>query len=217
MNRRLQACVVAALLALPALGAAPPGNADAIPATGSDSCGVAGGTLTMLATDNNSEFAAFSLFDDKGQELAKQFIPTYNPDASAELMLTEFGYGTQVAAVKCLSDSQLRRCADPKWVPVELGVGISISGVLIGDDWAVVSIKGKYVNVDSPIAGSIDGANIGFQLDNQPIRWSSLYDSQTEASQSFFDMQSGDHMLTIGSRDAGHGTFVPQDRLCFNS
>jgi hypothetical protein len=216
MTKALFQVAMALAIALSSIAAAPDGGNDAIP-SGAESCGVAGGTLTMLATDNASEFAAFSLFDAKGTEIAKQFIPTYNPDASAELMLTAFGYGTEVASVKCLADSRLRRCTDSKWPPVEQGVGVTISGVLIGDDWAVVSIKGKYVNVDSPIAGNIDGSNIGFQLDKDPIRWSALYDSQTEASQAYFGLQSGDHTLTVGSRDAGNGTFVAQDRLCFNS
>ena len=96
----------------------------------------------------------------EGDEMARQFIPMFSQDASAELMLTPVGFGSNasVAAVKCLADSTLRRCADPKWQPVDQGVGISIAGVLIGVDWAVVSIKGRYVNVSSPIAGSTTAA-----------------------------------------------------------
>jgi len=172
----------------------------------------------MLATDNESDFAAFALLDAHGDEMAHQFIPMFSQDASAELMLTPVGFGpnANVASVKCLADSSLRRCADRKWQQVDDGVRVSIAGVLVGVDWAVVSIKGRYVNVASPIAGSIDGASIGFQLDNGSVHWSSLYDSQTEASQAFYDMKNGDHAITIGWRDPEKGTLVPEDRLCFN-
>jgi hypothetical protein len=210
-------CLALCALLLPAiLGATPPNNA----ASGVDSgCGISGGTLTMLATDNESDFAAFSLLDAHGDEVARQYIPMFNTDASAELMLTPVGFGpnASVASVQCLADSNLRRCADAKWQAIDQGVGVSISGVLIGLDWAVVSIKGHYVNVASPIAGSIDGASIGFQFDNDPVRWSSFYDSQTEASQAFYGIKPGKHTITIGWRDPEREALTPEDRLCFNS
>lgn len=210
------AAVVCALV----LGSAMVARADADnPAPIDSGCGVTGGTLTMLATDNESDFAAFSLLNAHGDEMARQFIPMFSQDASAELMLTPVGFGSNagVASVKCLADSSLRRCADPKWQPVDQGVGISIAGVLIGLDWAVVSIKGRYVNVSSPIAGSIDGASIGFQLDKATPQWSSLYDSQTEASQAFYDIKGGEHTITIGWRDPERGTLLPEERLCFST
>ncbi|HEY1977048.1 MAG TPA: hypothetical protein VGG89_10905 [Candidatus Baltobacteraceae bacterium] len=216
MRRSLLAAAVCALLLATAIGAAP---ADTNAAPVDSGCGVSGGTLTMLATDNESDFAAFALLDAHGDEMAHQFIPMFSQDASAELMLTPVGFGpnANVASVKCLADSSLRRCADPKWTPVDDGVRVSIAGVLVGVDWAVVSIKGRYVNVTSPIAGSIDGASIGFQLDNGAAHWSSLYDSQTEASQAFYDIKGGDHAITIGWRDPERETLVPEDRLCFNT
>jgi len=180
-------------------------------------CGIAGGTLTMVATDNESDFAAFALLDAQGDEMARQFIPTYSQDASAELMLTPIGFGSAIAGVKCLADSSLRRCTDAKWQPLDEGVGIAVAGVLVGPDWVVISVKGHYVNVASPIAGSIDGSSIGFQLDGDPVRWSSLYDSQTQASQAYFSIKGGAHQLTIGSRETEHGSLFPQDRLCFNT
>ena len=198
------------------IGAAPPKNAAAPIDSG---CGVSGGTLTMLATDNESDFAAFALLNARGDEMARQFIPMFSQDASAELMLTPIGFGgnASVSTVKCLADSNVRRCSDPKWNPVDEGVGVSIAGMLLGPDWAVIAIKGRYVNVSSPIAGSIDGASVGFQLDGGPVRWSTFYDSQTEASQAFFSVPNGDHRLTIGSRDPERDALLPQDRLCFNT
>lgn len=215
-RRNVLAAAVCALLIGTALGATPAANSSAPIDSG---CGVSGGTLTMLATDNESDFAAFSLLNANGDEMARQFIPMFSQDASAELMLTPVGFGSNasVASVKCLADSSLRRCPDPKWQPVDQGVGISIAGVLIGLDWAVLSIKGRYVNVSSPIAGSIDGASIGFQLDDGAPRWSSLYDSQTEASQAFYDIKGGEHTITIGWRDPERGTLLPEERLCFNT
>lgn len=216
---RLLSFLAAAVCAL-VLGSAMVARADADnPAPIDSGCGVTGGTLTMLATDNESDFAAFSLLNAHGDEMARQFIPMFSQDASAELMLTPVGFGSNagVASVKCLADSSLRRCADPKWQPVDQGVGISIAGVLIGLDWAVVSIKGRYVNVSSPIAGSIDGASIGFQLDKATPQWSSLYDSQTEASQAFYDIKGGEHTITIGWRDPERGTLLPEERLCFST
>jgi hypothetical protein len=143
----------------------------------------------------------------------------YSADASAEHMLTPVGFGPNagVASVRCLADSNVRRCPDAKWQPIDQGVGVTIAGVLVGLDWAVVSIKGHYVNVASPIAGSIDGASIGFELDNEPVHWSSLYDSQTEASQAFYGIKGGEHKITIGWRDPERDAMVPQDRLCFNT
>jgi len=210
------AAIVCALILCTAVGAKPAGNNAAPIDSG---CSVTGGTLTMLATDNESDFAAFSLLNAHGDELGRQFIPMFSQDASAELMLTPVGYGpnANVASVKCLADSTVRRCADPKWTPVDQGVGISIAGVLIGLDFAAVSVKGHYVNVASPIAGSIDGASVGFQLDDKPVQWSSLYDSQTEASQSFYGLKGGDHTITIGWRDPDRGTLLPEDRICFNA
>jgi hypothetical protein len=215
MHKRWTVFALAAALTIACMGAAPAGNPSPEPDAGG--CGVTGGTLTMLSADNDSEFAAFALLDAQGRQLAQQFIPTYSQDASAELMMMPIGFSTEVATVKCLADSSVRRCADPAWPPLETGVGISIAGVLLAPDWAIVSIKGRYVNVASPIAGSIDGASLGFQLDDDPIRWSSLYDSQTEASQAFFGIKPGDHRITLGSRDAATGSFLAQDRLCFNA
>jgi hypothetical protein len=214
--RNAFATVVCTLLIATAIGAAPANN-DAAPID--SGCGVTGGTLTMLATDNESDFAAFALLDARGDEMARQFIPMFSQDASAELMLTPVGFGQNagVASVKCLADSSVRRCADPKWQPLDQGVGVSIAGVLVGPDWAVVSIKGHYVNVASPIAGSIDGASVGFQLDDGSVRWSAFYDSQTEASQAFYDVKNGAHTITIGWRDPDRGTLLPEERLCFNT
>lgn len=213
--RSVPAAALCALVAIATIGAAPANNNAAPIDSG---CGVSGGTLTMLATDNESDFAAFSLLNAHGDEMARQYIPTFSPDASAELMLTPIGFGPNagVAKVNCLADSSLRRCPDSKWQTLDQGVGISISGVLIGLDWAVVSVKGRYVNVASPIAGSIDGASIGFQLDAGAVRWSALYDSQTEASQAFYDLSGGAHAITIGWRDPDHGTLQAEERLCFN-
>jgi hypothetical protein len=206
------------LLAVMLCASIAPGRAAAPAAAPIESgCGVAGGTLTMVATDNESDFASFALLDQQGDEMARQFIPTYSQDASAELMLTQFGFGTAVSSVKCLADSSLRRCADPKWPQIDEGVGVAVAGVLLGPDWLVVSVKGHYVNLSSPIAGSLDGSTVGFQLDADSVRWSSLYDSQTEASQAYFAMKSGAHTLTIGSRNFEKDALVPQDRLCFNT
>jgi hypothetical protein len=214
LPRKLAGLALCALLTIVTLGAAPAPNAAAGIDTG---CGVTGGTLTMLATDNESDFAAFSLLDPRGDEIARQYIPMFSPDASAELMLTPLGFGpnASVSSVKCLADSSLRRCADAKWQPIDEGVSVSISGVLIGLDWAIVSVRGHYVNVASPIAGSIDGASVGFQLDNEPVRWSAFYDSQTEASQAFYGLKNGAHEVTLGWRDPERDAIVPQDRLCF--
>lgn len=216
MRRSVLVAALCALVIGTATGAA---RADNNAAPIDSGCGVTGGTLTMLATDNESDFAAFSLLNAQGNEVARQFIPMFSQDASAELMLTPVGFGPNatVASVKCLADSSVRRCPDAKWQPIDQGVGVSIAGVLVGLDWAVVSIKGHYVNVSSPIAGSIDGASVGFQLDDGAARWSSLYDSQTEASQAFYDVKSGAHTITIGWRDPERATLMPQERLCFNT
>jgi hypothetical protein len=207
--------LMTALLCASAIGATPAANSSQAVDSG---CGVTGGTLTMLATDNESDFAAFGLLNGRGDEVARQFIPMFSQDASAELMLTPIGFGGNAAVsdVKCLADSNVKRCGDPKWAPVEQGVAVSIAGMLLGADWAVIAIKGRYVNVASPIAGSIDGASVGFQLDGNPVRWSTFYDSQTEASQAFFAIPNGQHKLTIGSHDTEHDTLQPQDRLCFS-
>jgi hypothetical protein len=184
-----------------------------------EGCGVSAGTLTMLATDNQSDFAAFALDNAQGRQLAQQFIPLFSRSASAELMLTRsaLGAGESVASVKCLADSSVSRCPDRSWQPVEKGVGVSLSGVLLGNDWIVVSLAARYVNLNRPAARSIDGSDLGFQLDSGPVTWSALYDSQTEASQSFFGLKSGAHTLTYGSRDPADGSFVPQNRLCFET
>src|SRR6185312_3123132 len=111
MSLRSVLCIaVCALLAGTAIGAAPANN-DAPIDTG---CGVSGGTLTMLATDNESDFAAFSLVNGHGDEVARQYIPMFSQDASAELMLTPVGFGpnASVTSVRCLADSSLRRCPD---------------------------------------------------------------------------------------------------------
>ncbi|MBV8151112.1 MAG: hypothetical protein JOY59_06100 [Candidatus Eremiobacteraeota bacterium] len=217
MPKALAAAIAAFSLLAGTVAAAPGGDLN--PSPDDMGCGVSGGTLTMLATDNDSDFAAFSLQNAQGDEMAQQFIPTFSQDASAELMLTKIGFGglATVASVKCLADSSVKRCADPKWQPPDQGVGVALAGMLIGADWFVVSIKGHYVNTASPIAGSIDGSAAGFELDDSPVRWSAFYDSQTEASQAFFDVKGGPHKLTIGSRDPDKDAFVPQDRLCFST
>lgn len=179
-------------------------------------CGMQSGTLTMLATDNESDFAAFALYDGNGKEMAHQYIPLYSSDASAELMLTSIGFGNDVATVKCQADSALRRCRDATWPPVENGVSVALSGVLLGSGWAAVAIKARYETQAHAAAVSLDGSVVGFQLDGGSVRWSSFYDSQNEASQDFFGIGAGDHTLTIGSRDPASGAFVPQDRVCFN-
>jgi hypothetical protein len=94
---------------------------------------------------------------------------------------------------------------------------VSIAGMLLGPDWAVISVKGRYVNVASPIAGSIDGGSVGFQLDGGLVRWSTFYDSQTEASQAFFGIPNGAHKLAIGSRNTDNDALIPQDQLCFST
>jgi hypothetical protein len=217
----MRAIAFAAAILFGMLAAAPPPASAPPPADSSSAdmagCGVASGTLTMLATDNESDFAAFRLFDDKGNELGEQFIPTFSPDASAELMLTQQGFSTQVATAKCLADSTVARCGDKSWQKVAEGIDVSLMGFLLGPDWAVVSIKGRYVNPSIPAASPMDGSFAGFQLDKAPTAWSGFYDSADQASQAFFSMDHGEHTLTIGSRDPNTAAFVPQERLCFTT
>jgi hypothetical protein len=207
----------AAALALYFLFAGLPADAAGNAAGAGGGCGVSAGTLTMLAADNDSDFSVVALYDARGTQVAQQFIPLYSPDASAELMLTQRGFGTAVATVRCLADSSLRRCPDARWAPLTDGLAVSLAGVLLGPDWIVVSIKAHYVQNAQPAAVTIDGTEAGFGLDAGPTRWSALYDSQNEAAQAFYGIKGGEHTLTIGSRDSDTGAFVPQDRLCFST
>ncbi len=188
---------------------------DATPDTG---CTVSGGALSIASADTaDGDFAVFGLFDSTGEQLARQYIPVYNPDASAELMLTPVGSGTTVRSVKCLAEASLRRCNDPKWQPVEDGVVVQLVGFLLGPDYAVVSAKGRYKGAEGSAAVSLDGSSMGFALDSAPAQWTSLYDSRDEGSQAFFSLQHGEHTITLGSRDPATAAFLPQERLCFRT
>ncbi|HTX59122.1 MAG TPA: hypothetical protein VMH02_05540 [Verrucomicrobiae bacterium] len=181
-------------------------------------CGLSGGALTLDSADNgDGDFAVFGLFDKDGNRIARQYVPTYNPDASGELMLTPIGSGETVASVKCLAETSLQRCGDADWVPEDDGVNVSLIGFLLGDDYAVVSVKARYHSHDNGMARSIDGTAVGFTLDKDPVQWSELFDSQDDASEAFFDMPHGAHEITIGWRDPDTLKLVPQDRICFKT
>ncbi|HTU82417.1 MAG TPA: hypothetical protein VMF61_09830 [Candidatus Acidoferrales bacterium] len=180
-------------------------------------CGLSGGTLTTVLTpDDNADFVVFGLYDDRGNEVAKQLIPIYSQSASAELMLTPVGFAAPIASAKCLADSPVRRCPDPQW-QIDEGLMIALSGLLLGPDFAIVTVSGRYKRPSSTAQLAIDGGMAGFELDQQPAQWSAFFDSQQEASQGFFDVPAGEHTLTLGSRDAQTGKFVPQERLCFRT
>lgn len=188
---------------------------DAIPDSG---CTVSGGALSISSADTgDGDFAVFGLFDSNGEQLARQYIPVYNPDASAELMLTPVGSGTTVHSVKCLAEASVRRCNDPQWPPVDDGVAVQLVGFLLGPDYVVVSAKGRYKGAEGSAAVSIDGSSMGFALDHTPVQWTSLYDSRDQGSQAFFSLPHGDHTMTLGSRDPATAAFLPQQRLCFRT
>lgn len=219
MRRRSARVLAAALAAVLVAFCAPRAGAlaadDAAPDSG---CSVSGGALSIASADNgDGDFAVFGLFDASGEQIARQYIPIYNPDASAELMLTPVGSGTTVRSVKCLAESSLRRCPDPQWPPVSQGVVVQLVGFLLGPDYAVVSAKGRYKGPDGSVAISLDGSSLGFQLDAQPTQWTALYDSRDQGSQAFFAMPHGEHTITLGSRDPDTQAFVPQERLCFRT
>jgi hypothetical protein len=189
--------------------------ADAPPDAG---CSVSGGALSIASADNgDGDFAVFGLIDSNGTQLARQYIPIYNPDASAELMLTPVGSGATVHTVKCLAEASLRRCTDPAWPPVEDGVVVSLVGFLLGPDYAIASAKGRYKGTQGAAAISLDGSSMGFELDNTPVQWSALYDSRDQGSAAFFSLGHGEHTITIGSRDPDTAAFLPQERLCFRT
>jgi hypothetical protein len=201
-----------ALFALPHLCALAD---DAQPDSG---CTVSGGALSISSADTgDGDFAVFGLFDSTGEQLARQYIPVYNPDASAELMLTPVGSGTTVRSVKCLAEASLRRCNDPKWQPIDEGVAVQLVGFLLGPDYAVVSAKGRYKGAEGSAAVSLDGSSMGFALDGAPVQWTALYDSRDEGSQAFFSLSHGEHTVTLGSRDPATAAFLPQERLCFRT
>ena len=94
MNRRTVAMLLAVVLTLLTIRHAPALADDPTPDSG---CTVSGGALSIASADTgDGDFAVFGLFDATGEQLARQYIPVYNPDASAELMLTPVGSGTTV-------------------------------------------------------------------------------------------------------------------------
>jgi hypothetical protein len=209
-------CIALLLYALCA--AAHPAQAANSPAAEDLSpCGLQAGTLTTVLTpDNNTDFVVFGLYSAGGDEVARQFIPMYNPDASAELMITPIGFGGAIATAKCLADSTLHRCPDPSW-QLDEGLGISLAGLVIGPDFLVASVNGRYKRPSNTAQLAIDGGLAGFQLDKDPVRWSSFFNNATQVSQAFFGLSGGQHTLVIGSRDPSSGAIVPQDRLCFRT
>jgi len=211
---RAAALVVALLVAL-SVPRSPALAADPVPDAG---CSVSGGALSLASADNgDGDFAVFGLFDASGEQLARQYIPIYNPDASAELMLTPVGSGDTVHSVKCLAEASLRRCNDPDWPPVDEGVVVQLIGFLLGPDYAVVSAKGRYKGPEGAPAISLDGTALGFALDSLPVEWSALYDSRDQGSMAFFSITHGEHTLTLGARDPETQAFLPQERLCFRT
>lgn len=211
----LAAMMLAGILALAWLR---PAAVAAAPAPAPDEtapCGLAAGTLTTVLTpDNNTDFVVFGLYDSTGNEIAEQYIPIYNPDASAELMITPIGFGGAVASAKCLADSSLHRCGDPDW-QLDEGLKISLVGFVLGPDFAIAAINGRYKRPSNTAQLAIDGGIAGFQVDRDPIRWSAFFNSQPQVSQAFFGLRAGEHTLTIGSRDPQTAALVPQERVCF--
>jgi hypothetical protein len=180
-------------------------------------CGLAGGTLTTVLTpDDNADFVVFGLYDDKGDAIAKQLIPIYSPSASAELMVTPTGFGTSVGSAKCLADSPVLRCNDPTW-QVDEGLIVELAGLLIGPDFLIANVGARYKRPESTAQLVIDGGLAGFQIDKEPVRWSAFFNSEQEVSQAFFDLPSGKHALTMGTRDPQSAAFVPEERLCFST
>ena len=178
-------------------------------------CGLSAGTLTTVLTpDNSTDFVVFGLYDGAGNEVAEQFIPLYNPNASAELMITPIGFGGAIASAKCLADSSVRRCSDPNWALTE-GLAVSLAGLVVGPDFVIAAIDGRYKRPSNTAQLAIDGGMAGFQVDKQPIVWSAFYNSEPQVSQAFFGLRGGAHTLTIGSRDPDNSELVPQERLCF--
>lgn len=216
-NARNPAALCALLLSLATIVLSPVPASAANPDDASAACGLAGGTLTTVLTpDNNTDFVAFGLYDDKGTEVAKQFIPIFSPSASAELMMTPLGFGTPVNSAKCLADSAVHRCNDPSW-DVQEGIIVSLAGLVIGPNYLLTTIGARYKRPESTAQLAIDGGMAGFQLDKDPVRWSAFFNSEQEVSQAFFDIQGGDHTLTLGARDPASGKLVPEERLCFNT
>lgn len=214
--RRALSAAAALLLALGALAAPSLGAADQ---SGDEfaPCGLQAGTLmTALTPDNNTDFVVFGLYDAKGDEVAKQFIPMYNPNASAELMITPIGFGGTIASAKCLADSPVRRCADPNWT-VDEGLIVSLVGFVLGPDFVVATVNGRYKRPSSTAQLSIDGALAGFQIDKNPVQWAAFFNSAGQVSQAYFDLKPGAHQLTLGARLGESGAFVPQERLCFQT
>jgi hypothetical protein len=214
-STRACAALLAALVAFFAAPRLPAFADDPAPDSG---CSVSGGALSISSADTgDGDFAVFGLLDSTGEQVARQYIPIYNPDASAELMLTPVGSGTTVRSVKCLAEASLRRCNDPAWPPVDDGVAVGLVGFLLGPDYAVVSAKGRYKGPEGTAAVSLDGSSMGFELDSTPVQWTSLYDSRDQGSQAFFALAHGDHTITLGARDPASAAFVPQERLCFRT
>lgn len=218
MNRRIAlnafavlaiALLLASFAVAPARAAAPANDDDLSP------CTLSGGTLsTVLTPDNDVDFVVFGLYDDHGEQVAKQMIPIYSPSASAELMITPIGFAGTVTTAKCLADSPVKRCVDPQWQTDE-GLIVALAGFVLGPDYAIATVAGRYKRPASTTQLAIDGGVAGFALDKSPPQWSSFYDSQQEASEAFFNLAPGEHTLTIGSRDPQSGNLVPQERLCF--
>jgi hypothetical protein len=215
MNRRVAAVLLAIVMTLLTIPQVRALADEPVPDSG---CTVSGGALSIASADTaDGDFAVFGLFDSTGEQLARQYIPIYNPDASAELMLTPVGSGATVSKVKCLAEVSLRRCNDPSWEPVDDGVAVQLVGFLLGPDYAVVSAKGRYKGTEGSSAVSLDGSTMGFALDTAPVQWTSLYDSRDEGSQAFFSLAHGEHTITLGSRDPSSAAFLPQERLCFRT
>jgi hypothetical protein len=217
---RVRACIAAGLLTMAAGGfthGIAPAAQTAEQSTDVPTCGLSGGTLTTALTpDNDSDFVVFGLYDDKGDEIAKQLVPVYSPSASAEVMVTQIGFAGSPASAKCLADSPARRCNDPKW-DVEDGLMVSLAGLLIGPDFTIATIGARYKRPASTAQLAIDGGIAGFQLDKGAVHWAAFFNSQQEVSQAFFDIPPGDHTLTMGSRDPQTAALLPQERVCFRT
>jgi hypothetical protein len=214
-SARVCAALLAAIITVFATPHLPALADDPMPDSG---CSVSGGALSISSADTgDGDFAVFGLFDSTGEQLARQYIPIYNPDASAELMLTPVGSGATVHSVKCLAEASLRRCNDPKWPPIDEAVAVQLVGFLLGPNYVVVSAKGRYKGSEGAAAVSLDGSSMGFALDSTPVQWTSLYDSRDQGSQAFFSLTHGEHTMTLGSRDPATAAFLPQERLCFRT
>jgi len=211
------AVFTAALLMLVTLAFAPARADDQNANDVEPPCGLAGGTLTTVLTpDNDSDFAAFDLVDAQGNEVAKQFIPVSSPSATAEVMITPIGFGEPVTSAKCLADSPVRKCTDPKW-STEEGLVVSLAGLVLGPDYVIVSVGARYKRLSSTAQLAIDGGMAGFQIDKTPMRWSEFFNSEQYVTQAFFNVTGGNHTLTLGTRDPDSNEFVPQERYCFTN